>query len=322
MGYNLTFNNEGVSGTASGSGDFNLSGIAGLYNNNKNLASLQTPATDVAAANQVSASYNTTPAAYVGGNQVQMPSWLNTNPDSNISELLAEYGNVGSEYDQMSQAQNKAYNDSIGYTIGAGTQAAGNAATEYANRAAQSGGSALGAGVVKAQAMMPTLKAANDLRLQGVNQAAETKQKGLDLSSQIAQTIGNLRQSYLGTLANYADSQSKAMTANNQFNASLAQSDYAQRQKVAADAASRQQGYASLQNDWNKAALASYNQQNDTALKAAQLLTDKSRTPNAAYVTDNYGRVISGQDSYNTMKQYGQLQNQAYQSLGGMLQQY
>jgi hypothetical protein len=320
MSYNLTFGENGVTGNASGSGNLNLSGLAGV--SSKGLASLQTPATDVAAANQVSTNSNVTPAAYTGGNAVQMPSWLNTNPDSNLSELLAQYGSTGAAYDSMGQAQNKAYNDSIGYTVGAGSQAANNAANEYVNRAAQSGGSALGAGAVKAQAMMPTYKAANDLRVEGVNKAAETQQKGLDLSAQIAKTIGDLRNSYLGTLAQYADSQSKAMTANNQFNSELSLKDYQARQGVASNAAERQQGYASLQNDWNKAQLTAYNQTNNTALQAAGMLTDKAHAPTGFYQTDQWGRVTSGQDSYDKIKNYGQQQNAAYSALGGMLQNY
>lgn len=316
MSYSLSLTDGQLSGTASGSGDVSLSGLAGL--SSSQLASLQTPAAQVAAANKVSVGpTGVTPSKFVGGNQVQLPDWLNTNADSNLSELLSSYGQIGSAFDPT--AQTEARNKSIGYEVGAGTQAANNAANEYVNRAAQSGGSALGAGAVRAQAMMPVYKRASDLRTEAADAAAKTKQEGLSLQSQIAKTISDLRESHYSMLANYAASQSQVLTQNNQFNSDLALKNYQAQQAVATSSANTQLGYAQTQAGLYKDALSAATNEKNQALQAANLLTNKANAPSGNYITDQWGRVTSGQDAYNKIKDYGQYQQQAYQSLGGML---
>lgn len=154
-----------------------------------------------------------------GINTIKMPDWLNQNPDSQLGELLQTYGGIGSNFDPTGQVQ--ARNDAIGYNTSAGTQAANNAATEYSNRAAQSGASQLGAGVVKAQAMLPVLSQNASLKTQAADVAAKAHQDAAGLAAQIASTIGNLRTSYLSTLTGYAQGQQQMQTQNSQFNASL-----------------------------------------------------------------------------------------------------
>ena len=152
-------------------------------------------------------------------NSVQMPSWLNTNPDANLRELLDTYSGISSAFDPSGQVQ--ARNDAIGYNTSAGTQNANNAATEYANRASQSGASSLGAGVVKAQAMLPILAQNSALKTDAADIAAKSHKEGIALAGQISSTISSLRNSYLQSLTGYTEGQQRLQTQNNQFNAGM-----------------------------------------------------------------------------------------------------
>ena len=185
-------------------------------------------------------------AASPGIASVQMPSWMSKNPDSNLQELLGAYNYLSSAFDPSAQVQ--ARNDAIGYNTAAGGQAANNAATEYSNRASQSGGSQLGAGVVKAQAMMPVLQQNAKLKGEAADIAAKTHQEGASLAAQIAGTIGSLRSSYLSALTGFATDQQKMQQQNNQFNAGLqldrSKFSYAQQQDQANAVERRRQAAA------------------------------------------------------------------------------
>lgn len=152
---------------------------------------------------------------------VELPDWLKGSADSQLAELMQTYGDINTAFDPTGQVQ--ARNDAIGYNTSAGSQAANNAATEFSNRAAQSGASQLGAGVVKAQAMLPVLSSNAQLRTQAADVAAKAHQDAVGLAAQVANTIGNLRQSYLQTLTGYATGQQQMQLQNSQFNAGQAQ---------------------------------------------------------------------------------------------------
>lgn len=152
---------------------------------------------------------------------VELPDWLKGSADSQLAELMQTYGGINTAFDPSGQVQ--ARNDAIGYNTSAGTQAANNAATEYSNRAAQSGASQLGAGVVKAQAMLPVLSQNAQLKTNAADVAAKAHQDAAGLAAQVANTIGNLRQSYLQTLTGYATGQQQMGLQNQQFLAGQAQ---------------------------------------------------------------------------------------------------
>src|SRR5688572_7831625 len=100
------------------------------------------------AANAMSANAN-----IPGINAVELPDWLKGGPDANMGELLGSYAGTESSFDPSGQVAIR--NSAMGYNGMGGTRAAKKAAAGYADRATQQGGSALGAGVVYAQAMMP-----------------------------------------------------------------------------------------------------------------------------------------------------------------------
>lgn len=164
---------------------------------NKQLATLQNPVN--------SSSANTSSFNLASAGNVALPSWLQANPDDQMHELLQSYAGIGAAFDPTAQVT--ARNDAIGYNTTAGNQAANNAASEYANRAQQSGASALGAGVVKAQAMLPVFQQNAALKTDAADVAAKAHADAAGLASQIASTIGNLRMSYLNTLTGYVQGQ-------------------------------------------------------------------------------------------------------------------
>jgi hypothetical protein len=119
-----------------------------------------------------------------------------------MHELVDQYNKVGeaystSDYDQANLGQQSRM---LTTALNAGNAAA----TEYANRARQSGGSALGAGLMKAQAAVGARKSAGELELKRQEFDASQRKEAAGLASQIATTLGTLRESYLKTLLGYA----------------------------------------------------------------------------------------------------------------------
>jgi hypothetical protein len=264
------------------------------------VASLQTPSSLGGAQNSISASAN-----IPGINAIEMPSWLSKNADSNMGELLKSYAGIGAAFDPTGQVN--ARNDAIAYNSSAGGQAANNAATEYSNRAAQSGASGLGAGVVKAQAMMPVLAQNAALKTDAADVAAKAHQEGATLAANIANTIGQLRTSYLSTLTGYATGQQQ-----------LALDRYKAEQSTALGAGQQALGYAQLQADQYKTNLAAQQQRDSEARLAAMGLLN-SQSPTGMYQTNNQGQVTSGQSVYNAMQNWGSARNTAQNALLGML---
>jgi hypothetical protein len=131
-----------------------------------------------------------------------IPTWL---PRLNTGELSTEYSNIGKNFDTSGFDVASKGNESRVLTTA--LNAGNNAATEYANRARQSGGSGMGAGLIKAEAGVGAQKSAGEIALQREQFDASQREKAAGLASQIATTLGNLRDSYLKTIVNYATSE-------------------------------------------------------------------------------------------------------------------
>lgn len=263
-------------------------------------ATLQTPAATSRASSQVNAGFQ-----LPGADSINLPDWLNPNSDSQIGELLSSYAGVQSAFDPTAQVQ--ARNDAIGYNTAAGGQAANNAASEYANRAAQQGGSTLGAGVVKAQAMMPVLAQNAALKTNAADVAAKAHQDAASLASQIAGTIGNLRTSYLSSLTGFVQGQQ-----------GLALDAFKANQAAAGSAADRELQYARLREEQRQSGLSASATQSNAGLSAAKLLMD-SRGPSGMYTTDRYGQVNSGQNVANSHNVWTNSRTNAMSYLNGLL---
>jgi hypothetical protein len=128
-----------------------------------------------------------------------IPSWL---PPSDMHELSDEYSKIGQsfdtgQYDAASQGQQSR-------VLTTALNAGNNAATEYANKARQAGGSGMGAGLIKAQAEVGARRAAGDMELERQKFDASQREKAAGQAAQIATTLGQLRDSYLKTIVDYA----------------------------------------------------------------------------------------------------------------------
>lgn len=234
---------------------------------------------------------NTTVAS--GGNplqpdQIKLPSWLSTNYDSQMGELLKTYSGIGAAFDPTAQV--KARENAATYNLASGTSAANNAATEYANRAAQSGASSLGAGAVKAQAMMPVLGQNAALKTDAADIAAKSHEDAISLASQIAGTISQLRTSYLGTLTGYITQQQ--------------QLDLGNRQLQVQQAGQNQQANSSY---WQYAQQLAQQQQAERDAQAASQYkwTPPTKPTSGSYTTDAMtGQVTAGQNTYDALKNW------------------
>lgn len=236
-------------------------------------------------------------------NSVQMPSWMSS-ADGNMQELLKTYKKVPKAFDPTDQVD--ARNNAIAYQTSAGGQAANNAATEYANRAMQQGGSALGAGVVKAQSMMPVFAANAGLKSEAADIAAKAHQGAVDLSARIAQTIAGLRESHLSTMANFTANQQQMAMQNNQFNSQLGLSAF--NANTQADL-----GYKDLALRRDSLSL----QESDQARLAATTLLGLPG-PSGGWSTGGQGQVTDGQANYDRYQEWLKQKEAATGALTGM----
>lgn len=128
-----------------------------------------------------------------------IPDWL---PKERAGELESEYGKIGERFD--TSAFDRESEGQQSRLLTTALNAGNNAATEYANRARQSGGSGMGAGLVKALASVGARKSAGELALEQQKFDASQREKAAGLAGQIATTLGTLRDSYLRTIVDYA----------------------------------------------------------------------------------------------------------------------
>jgi hypothetical protein len=147
--------------------------------------------------NNPSFSLSTTTPAY--DRVTTIPDWL---PKPDTSELLDQYNQVASQFDPSSF--DRASEGQESRILTTGLNAGANAAADYANRARQAGGSGMGAGLIKAEAAVGARKTAGDMALERERFNAQQREKAATLSTQIATTLGSLRQTYLNTIVDYA----------------------------------------------------------------------------------------------------------------------
>lgn len=128
-----------------------------------------------------------------------IPGWL---PPERTSELMDQYHNTNamfdsSEYDRASEEQQSRL---LTTAFNSGNEAA----ADYANRARQSGGSMLGAGLVKAQAVTGARAQSGQMELDRQRFDAEQRDKAATHATAIATTLSNLRNTYLQSIVDYA----------------------------------------------------------------------------------------------------------------------
>lgn len=137
-----------------------------------------------------------------------IPDWLPTQ-GANEQELTDQYRNTNqafdtSAFDQASGAQQSR-------VLTTAMNAGNNAAADYANRARQAGGSGMGAGLVKAEAMTGARATAGNMELDRQKFDASQREAAATHATQIATTLGTLRDSYLKSLVQYSTSEDATM---------------------------------------------------------------------------------------------------------------
>ena len=128
------------------------------------------------------------------------PDWMPQSP--NMGGLNALQQNLGSFFNPrpMLRQTNRAANFILDSQRAAGQAAA----TAYANRAMQSGGSSQGAGFAAASAMLPAFNQANMMRMDAQRLAAQMRGNQAQLSAGIGSSIGGLSNQHAGLLSDYA----------------------------------------------------------------------------------------------------------------------
>lgn len=123
-----------------------------------------------------------------------------TDPNVFLNELQNTYGQLDTIFDPT-QIQN-AYKNIIDLDTALGLQTANAAANEAAARGFQSG-NMQNTGLLRAQALLPVYQHTGELNTQLQNQLTDLSKAKATTSAQVASTLGQLRNQYAGSLADY-----------------------------------------------------------------------------------------------------------------------
>lgn len=141
------------------------------------------------------------------------------------SELADQYSKTPAAFDTTEF--DAASKDNQSRVLTTALNAGNNAATEYANRARQSGGSELGAGLVKAEAGVGARATAGDMEMKRLQFDAVQREKAASQATQIASTLATLRDSYLKSLVDYATKEDATSAEYKSKMAAIAAQNYA-----------------------------------------------------------------------------------------------
>lgn len=217
---------------------------------------------------------------------MNIPEWLDPNNEDNFSELEDQYNRVPGRYASIVNPLNRQADSTIAYQTSAGNQAANSAAAEYAARTMQQGGSAAGAGVVRAQALLPIFAANQSVRSQTADKTAALKSESIKTQVNIAAQMAELRDSYSKTLANYITTRQGQALQSSQFDRSLAAQ--------------------------------TANQSSQSRLEALRLSL-ATPGPSGSWQQNNLGEVTSGLDTYNAQEAWKTNRSNALSKLAGLI---
>lgn len=154
-------------------------------------------------------------------------------PGKATREMRQTYNNIGDYYDGSGISEAGANSES--FIESSGRQTADNAAREYVSRNMANGTDSSMAGLVRAQALLPALKAKADVGRETADKLAALKAKEGEAASTLAAQIGNTRTSYLSNLQGYMGRMQEALLRNDQFKKQLAQNQNQFDQTIALD---------------------------------------------------------------------------------------
>lgn len=182
----------------------------------------------------------------------------------------------------------------------------------YANRAAQSGGSALGAGFAGGQALLGGFRQANQLRSDLAGKVLQSNAQQASIGSDLASRIGQLQSTRQGQLSDWYQNQARLTQSQNQFNSDL---DYRNR-----SLAQNQNQFNSSQNERSREFDMSFGQQGNSQRLQALLALQRQPQKSFSYHTDMFGNPMTGTDQ-TAMQGYNH-QNSMYQGIQNQLQSF
>lgn len=246
---------------------------------------------------------------------------MNLAPSGNIPSFL-QNGTWGALKQQQNQLGSlfdtsgieNAYNQQIGMDMNMGRATAAAAAARYANTAAQSGASQLGAGFAQSQALLPVFQQANQMRSDLASKQLQARSQQATVGADIAGRIGQLQSAQKSMLADYMGNQQRLFQNQQQFNQDL---DYRNRAL-----AQNQSQFNASQSERSREFDVTSGQQG--MLNRLQALQLAMRTPfpiHSWYSTDMYGngRTPADQSAVNDIYQQGQLYGNIRNQLMGMI---
>lgn len=203
--------------------------------------------------------------------------------------------------------------------LNVGEQAANTTAQKFQESQLPGSANNIGAGVLRAQSLLPFLKQDSADAVDASKYADSAKQNALSQSAAIANTLANLEQTYTNSLAsynsqkanhalNYANQQSGLglEASKNQVQGYLDYYKTNQQSKIQAAQLAEQARQANLQASYQNRSLDLNAAQTATTqgLQAAQQTAATNKAPTGTYTTDNYGNVTSGMDVYSALQRY------------------
>jgi hypothetical protein len=166
------------------------------------------PGSAIAASSTVKSGADVIPDDLFGG--AGAPGWMGSQGDL-FQQLMDEYGKVDSAFD--TSAFDKASETEYSNILSQGESSSNAAAADYAARARQAGGSAEGAGVIKAQGLVGARSQVADFRMKQLQFDIQQKEAARQLASEIAAHLGSLRMDYLKNLTGWNESQAQLSSA-------------------------------------------------------------------------------------------------------------
>lgn len=141
-----------------------------------------------------------------------LPSFFNSNPWRPVAQYAQQLPALFNTDAQRQNVENQ-----ISGNFDSGRSAAAAAASRYANTAAQTGGSAQGAGFAGAQAMLPFYRQANDARAAFGQLDLQARSQQGQIGADLARSIGTLQSQRQSMLSDYFQGQQRLNQSNNQF---------------------------------------------------------------------------------------------------------
>lgn len=228
-------------------------------------------------------------------------------PDEQLGELSSLQGQIPALFD-TTELKNQ-YQSRIASMLSSGRIGAQNAARQFGTQQLQTGGNPALGGVVRAQALVPYYKQAQQLEGDLADKTLQSKQAQGSLQANVAQALGQLRVSYLNSLMGYDSAEKGRAQQQTQFGQSMA----LDRQKLAQQ---QSQFGQSLSADQSKTNAALALQRDELAQKANQFnqtLGQQQYQFNYSHPSNNmYGGSVTPKQYFDKMFPWSAYSNNHY----------